>query len=89
MTNAEITNAAVAAKNAIDGYKNDKIIMDFVTTEARGKVATEIRKELGGGTTAQAVALLEIRHSNIEDRVQEYINLGLIGCFFASLEAAA
>jgi hypothetical protein len=89
MTTAEITNAAITAKNAIDGYKTNKTIMDFVTTEAREKVATEIRKELGGSTTAKAVALLEIRYPNIKTRVQEYIDLGLIGCFFASLEAAA
>jgi hypothetical protein len=89
MTNAEITKAAVTAKNAISGYKANDIIMNFVTSEAREKVAGEIRAEFGGGTTAKAVELLEIRHQNIKSRVQEYINIGLIGCFMASLEVVA
>lgn len=75
------------AINTINGYRNNKIIMDFVTTEAREKVASEIRAKTGGGTTAKAVELLEIRHSNIAERVQTYIASGLIGCFMAAQAA--
>ena len=89
MTNLEIKNAAINAKNAIDGYKENKIIMDFVNNEAREKVASEICKEMGGKTTAKAVELLEIRYPNIAKRVMEYVQAGLIGCYFASIEAEA
>ena len=70
-----------------EGYKSNKIIMDFVTNEAREKVASEIRAKQNGGTTAKAVALLELRYSNIKARVDEYINVGLVGCYMASLNA--
>jgi len=63
--------------------------MDFVTKEAREKVASEIRKEMNGGTTAKAVELLEIRYPNIKARVNDYINAGLVGVFFKQVEIAA
>ncbi|WP_333846909.1 hypothetical protein [Phaeobacter italicus] len=84
MTNEQI--ATVAAKH-IANYRNDPIIMEFVTNEAREKVAELIREEMGGQTTAKAVEILEMRYPNIAKRVEEYIGLGLIGCFMASLEA--
>ena len=87
-TKAQIEQAASQAMSAISAYKNNEIIMEFVTKEAREKVALEIRKELGGGTTAKAVSLLEIRYPNIKARVDEYVALGLIGCFMASQEVA-
>ena len=77
---------ALKAVSVIESYKSNKIIMDFVTTEAREKVASEIRAKQGGGTTAKAVALLELRYSNIKARVDEYINVGLVGCYMASLK---
>lgn len=77
--------AAVAVK-VIEGYKANKIIMDFVTQEAREKVAAEIREKMKGGTTAKAVELLEVRYPNIKARVETYINAGLVGCYMASLK---
>lgn len=74
--------------STINDYRNNKTIMDFVTSEAREKVATEIRAKTGGGTTAKAVELLEIRHSNIAERVQAYVATGLIGCFMAGQKNA-
>lgn len=74
------------AVSVIEGYKQNKIIMDFVTKEAREKVAEEIRKEIHGGTTAKAVQMLEMRYDNIKQRVEQYIQIGLIGCYMASLE---
>ena len=76
--------AAVAVKT-IEGYKTNKIIMDFVTQEAREKVAAEIREKMKGGTTAKAVALLEVRYPNIKARVETYVSAGLVGCYMASL----
>ena len=81
--------AAKVAARAIEKLKANKVIMDFVTTEAREKVAAEIRQEMKGGTTAKAVELLEIRHPNIKSRVEQYVNIGLIGVYFKSLEMAA
>lgn len=80
--------AAKLAVKAIEGYKSNKIIMEFVTKEAREKVAAEIRQEMKGGTTAKAVELLEMRYPNIKARVEDYTKAGLIGVFFKSLEAA-
>ena len=40
----------------------------------------------GSGTTAKAVSLLMIRNKDVSERVEQYINLGLIGCFYASLK---
>lgn len=67
----------------INGLLNNKIVMDFVTKEAREKVASEIRKEMGGGTTAKAVELLEARYENIKSRVHQYVASGLVGCYMA------
>jgi dsDNA-specific endonuclease/ATPase MutS2 len=77
---------AAQAVKVIEGYKTNKTIMNFVTTEAREKVAAEIRAKTKGGTTAKAVEILEMRHPEIKARIQEYIKLGLIGCYMASLQ---
>jgi len=77
------------ATKTIEGYKSNKIIMEFVTKEAREKVASEIRQEMKGGTTAKAVELLEMRYENIKNRVNEYVAAGLIGVYLKSLEIAA
>lgn len=79
--NKQATNALAA----IAAYKSNNTIMQYVTTEAREKVASEIRKKTGSGTTAKAVELLEIRHKNIAERVNYYINAGLVGCYLAKM----
>jgi len=76
-------SAEINIQNVINGYRNNKIIMDFVTLEAREKVAAEINKEINGSTTAKAVKLLEMRYPNIKSRVESYINAGLVGCYLA------
>ena len=88
MTNAQAQQIAAVAIDAIASYRTNKIIMDFVSNEAREKVAAEIREEIGGSVTAKGVDLLEARYPNIKARVEQYVNLGLIGCFMASQEAA-
>lgn len=72
------------AIEVINGYKSNEIIMQFVTNEAREKVAAEIRNEYKGGTTAKAVELLEMRYENIKARVDQYINAGLVACYMAA-----
>ena len=81
-----MTDLTAEAINTINGFRSDKIIMDFVTQEAHEKVASEINGALKGSTTAKAVELLAIRHANIADRVADYINAGLIGCYLVSKE---
>lgn len=81
--------AAKIAAAKIAEFKTNAVIMDFVTKEAREKVAAEIREAMKGGTTAKAVELLEIRYPNIKARVEEYVNIGLIAVYFKSLEIAA
>ena len=76
---------AAQAKKIIEGYKSNKTIMDFVTNEALEKTAQEIREIHKGGTTAKGVQVLMIRHKSIAKRVDEYINLGLIGCYIAAM----
>jgi hypothetical protein len=79
---------AQIAAAAISGYKKNKIIMNFVTTEAHEKVASEMReRQPGTVTTGKAVEVLSMRYPNIAARVNEYINSGLLGCYMASLEA--
>lgn len=77
---------AEQAVKAIDGFKNNKTIMDFVTAEAYEKVAAEMRKA-GASCTAKAVELLSYRHTEIKKTVDNYINVGLIGCYMARFKA--
>ncbi len=81
-------NLAKIAANKIASFKKNEVIMDFVTKEAREKVAEEIRQEMKGGTTAKAVELLEMRYPNIKTRVEDYVNAGLFGVFLKSLDVA-
>ena len=83
MINTELVNTAVSE---ILNYRNNKAIMEFVTKEALEKTASDIREKTGSGTTAKAVSLLMIRNKDVSERVEQYINLGLIGCFYASLK---
>ena len=82
MENSKLVNIAISE---ISNYRSNKVIMDFVTKEALEKTASDIREKTGSGTTAKAVELLMIRNKDVSERVEQYINLGLIGCFYASL----
>lgn len=81
-----INEIAQNAVNVIEGYKSNKIIMDFVRGEALQKVSDLMNAE-GYSTTEKGVELLSCRHKNIDARVNEYINLGLIACYMKSIEA--
>jgi len=72
------------ALKAIEGYKSNKIIMNFVKTEALEKVAAEISAKPGRVCTPAAVKVLAMRNPNIAERVADYERLGLIGCYMAA-----
>lgn len=84
MVNQELVNTAVSV---ICEYRSNKEIMAFVTKEALEQTAADIRAKTGSGTTSKAVSLLMIRNKEVSERVENYINLGLIGCFYASLQS--
>ena len=80
---------AAQAVKVINGYRNNKFIMSFVTTEALEQTAKDIRAKTGSGTTAKAVELLLASGNDktITERFNDYINSGLIGCYIASIKA--
>lgn len=76
---------AQKAAKAIEAYKKNKLIMDFVTNEALQKVSDEMNQK-GLSTTPKGVQILIMskRNSNIKDRVNHYIDAGLFGCWMAA-----
>ena len=76
------------AAEAIKRYRNNPIIMAFVKKEAIDKVAAEIRVRNGNATlpTSKGTEILSYRYANIAERIEDYITIGLIGCYMASLE---
>ena len=76
--------ATTQALELIATYRNNPIIMKFVTKEAIEKTAADIRARTGSGTTAKAVELLMVTNEVVAKRVEDYINSGLIGCVMAS-----
>ena len=79
--NATATKAA-AEFNAM---KSNAVIMAFVRGEALEQVAKDMQSE-GYCGTAKAVEILAYRHKNIAKRVDDYINVGLIGCYMAKFQ---
>ena len=79
-----LTKGTKQMTNAIDNYRNNPIIMKFVTTEAIEKTASDIRAKTGSGTTAKAVELLMTTNSKVAERVAQYIEAGLVGCLMAA-----
>jgi hypothetical protein len=73
------------AAQAIMNYRANPVIMKFVTDEALEKVAEEIRAKTGGGTTAKGADMLSIRHKDIDKRIDDYVDAGLLGCYMAAM----
>ena len=73
------------ALNAIAGYKLNPVISKFVTDEALESVAKELKAEGYTAVTAKGVQVLGYKYKNIQKRIDDYINLGFIGVFFASI----
>ena len=72
------------ALQAIENYKSNAIIMDFINNEAAEKTASDIRLKTGSGTTAKAVQLLIIKNEHVRSRFNYYVNAGLVGCYLAA-----
>ena len=62
------------ALKAIESYKSNAIIMNFVNTESLKKVAAEISANPSRVCTP----------ADIEERVADYVRLGLIGIYMAA-----
>ena len=75
-------NAATAEAQAII---NNKTVMAFLRQQALEKVAEEMQK-MGYSCTAKGVDILTIKRKNIEERVQEYIAAGVVGCLMAKYQ---
>lgn len=75
------------AQKIIDKFKNDAVIMKFVTDEALKKVSDEMNAK-GLSTTPKGVELLiqSKRNANIKSRVDSYINAGIAGCIIAGIK---
>ncbi len=75
-------NAAIAEAQ---GLINNKTVMNFLRQQALEKVASEMQAK-GYSCTAKGVDVLTIRNKNIEERVQQYIASGVVGCFMAKYQ---
>ena len=64
---------------AIKAILKNKIIIDYITKEAREKVASDIRAKTGAGTTEKGVAVLLMNGNDksIAKRYSEYFSTGL------------
>lgn len=78
---------AKQAVQIINSFKENEVIMEFVTNEALEKTASDIREKTNSGTTAKAVELLRITNSKVDQRVKNYINAGLYGVYLHSISA--
>jgi uncharacterized SAM-dependent methyltransferase len=72
------------AIKAIESYKSNPVIMEFINKEAAEQTAADIRVKTGSGTTAKAVELLMLRNEKIKECFASYVNAGLIGVYMAS-----
>ena len=77
-------NLTKSVLQAIENYKNNAIIMNFVNNEAAEKTASDIREKTGSGTTSKAVQLLIIKNEQVRARFNDYVNAGLVGCYLAA-----
>ncbi len=56
---------------------NNKVIMDFLLTEALEKTASDIRENTGSGTTVKAVKMMMITKQEVRERVSQYVAVGM------------
>jgi beta-lactamase class D len=77
---------AIAAVKEIEAMKKNKIIADFCMNEALSKVAEELKNKIGSSATAKGVEVLSYSNKNIAERVNQYFNLGLIGCYMSKIQ---
>ena len=84
----KMENIHAQAIKAIESYKSNPTIMEFVNKEAAEQTAADIRATTGSGTTAKAVELLMLRNEKVKERFVSYVNAGLIGVYMASFPKA-
>jgi len=86
----ELKLAQIVA-NRMEAYKNNSVIMEFVTNEALAQVSSQIASIPGRVCTPAAVKVLiqSKANGNIKARVDEYIQAGLYGVVLASFQKVA
>ncbi|SOD19369.1 hypothetical protein [Nitrosomonas ureae] len=72
-------NIAEKVAAEISRYKQNSIIMEWITKEAVEKTAQDI------SASSQEVELLVKTNKEVSDRVDDYINAGLFGCYLSTL----
>jgi hypothetical protein len=83
----EMEKLARLAVEEIESYKSNEIIMSYVLSEARKKVAVEYADKFGGSNVAESdVEKLECEIESVMSRVDQYVNAALFGIFMKSLE---
>ena len=68
---------------AISSYKKDIIIMSFLTTEAIEKTRSDIKVKSGLEMSLEEFNGLMAGSDEVKDRVENYIQVGLIACYMA------
>lgn len=72
-------NIAEKVAAEISRYKQNSIIMEWITKEAVEKTAQDI------SASSQEVEFQVKTNKEVSDRVDDYINAGLFGCYLATL----
>jgi hypothetical protein len=73
--------------NEIQALRNNKTVMDFVEREAYEKVASDLNEKSGGATTWKGARQMSYYNRKVQERVNQYIAAGLVGCLMAKCEA--
>ncbi len=76
-----------AAINEAQGIMNNKEVMTFLRQQALEKVSAELNAK-GLCTTPKGVDVLSMSKQNkaIEERIQQYIAAGIVGCLMAKYQ---
>jgi len=94
MSESKLINAAL---KVIEGYKNNNIVMSFVKQEAFLKIGSDIKTEVCTQNNLlkenchiefsdHDIQTLIDSHESFQIRFDEYVNLGLLGCYINSIK---
>ena len=83
-----MNNTIKAATNYIT---SNKVVMDFLSNEAREQVASDIRTKTGSGTTAKGVEVLLMNGNDktIAERFEKYLMAGVAAAVAMRIESIA
>ena len=83
-----MNNTIKAATNYIT---SNKVVMDFLSNEAREQVASDIRTKTGSGTTAKGVEVLLMNGNDktISERFEKYLMAGVASAVAMRIESIA